>query len=202
MARLACCLVLISLCLCVVLEPALAAKKGGHHKVKSAKHIAHFPSPVPTVEHALIQQLCQDTRRPKLCRKIVRGKDVNVSPVVEAKVGIDIATSMASRVGAYISNQLKTNRVKALLTRGSVEVCKLNYDNAIADLNLSYNNFDNNPKVAVESLNRAVIKVGLCRKSLNLGGKHAEIPPVHEANKVIQTLIHAAQSVLTKEQEH
>lgn len=202
MARLACCLVLISMCLCLFLEPALAAKKAHKTpKVKSAKHIvpaaAPFPSAVPT-EQALIQQLCQDTRKAKLCRKIVQGDRVALEPVTEAKIAIDIATSMASRVGAYMSNQLKTNRVK-VLSRGFVDVCKLNYENAIVDLNLSYINFEANTMKAIESLKQAEIKVGSCINSLKLGGKNAEIPPVHEANKVIQSLIKAAQSVAKKQ---
>ncbi|CAL0303008.1 unnamed protein product [Lupinus luteus] len=172
MARLACCLVLISLCLCLVLEPAFAAKKG-HKNLK-------------------------DTRKSKLCRKIVQGERVALEPVAEAKIAIDIATSMASRVGAYMSHQLKTNRVK-VLSKGFVKVCKFNYDNAIVDLNLSYINFESNTKKAIESLKQAEIKVGLCVNSLKLGGKNAQVPPVHEANKVIQSLIKAAESVAKKQ---
>ncbi|XP_019450468.1 PREDICTED: uncharacterized protein LOC109352736 isoform X2 [Lupinus angustifolius] len=204
MARLACCLVLISLCLCLVLEPAFAAKKGHKTlKVKSTKHIAPatatvpFPSAIP-IEQALIQQLCHDTRKFKLCRKIVQGDRVALESVAEAKIAIDIATSMASRVGAYMSTQLKTNRVK-VLSRGFVKVCKFNYDNAIVDLNLSYINFESNTKKAIESLKQAEIKVGYCVNSLKSGSKNSEIPPVHKANKVIQSLIKAAESVAKKQ---
>ncbi|CAL0328564.1 unnamed protein product [Lupinus luteus] len=202
MARLAWCMVLISLCLCLVLEPAVAAKKGPKsHKVKSAKHTvpagAPFPSVVPS-EQALIQQLCKDTRKPKLCRKIVQGDDVALEPVAEAKIAIDIAISMASRASVYLSKQLKTNRVKDL-TRGPLEVCKLNYENAVADLNLSYINFETNTKKAIESLKQAEVKVGSCVNALKLGGKDAEIPPVLEANKVIQSLIKAAKSGAKKQ---
>ncbi|OIW07840.1 hypothetical protein TanjilG_32700 [Lupinus angustifolius] len=202
MARLACCLVLISLCLCLVLEPAFAAKKGHKTlKVKSTKHIAPASAPFPSAiqtEQALIQQLCQDTRKSKLCRKIVQGERVALEPVAEAKIAIDIATSMASRVGAYMSTQLKTNRVK-ILSRGFVKVCKFNYDNAIVDLNLSYINFESNTKKAIESLKQAEIKIGFCVNSLKSASKNAEIPPVHEANKVIQSLIKAAESVAKKQ---
>ncbi|OIV98884.1 hypothetical protein TanjilG_20911 [Lupinus angustifolius] len=202
MARLACCMVLISLCLCLVVEPAVAAKKGPKsHKVKSAKHTvpagAPFPSAVPT-EQALIQQLCKDTRKPKLCRQIVQGDNVALEPVTEAKIAIDIAISMASRASVYLSKQLKTNRVK-LVTRGPLEVCKLNYENAVADLNLSYINFEANTKKASQSLKQAEVKVGSCVDALKLGGKDAEIPPVLEANKVIKSLIKAAQSGAKKQ---
>ena len=208
MARLACCLMLISLCLCLVLEPTLAFKKGPR-VLRPKRRIAPigapigapvgapFPSADPSAQ-VLAQQLCQDTRKAKLCRKVVQGGKVD--PVTEAKIIIDISSSMASRVGAFMSGQLKANRVKAF-KKGVVEACNLNYENAVVALKLSYINFETNTNKAIESLKEAENKIGLCSKSLKMEVKGANIPPVHKASLAIKNMIHRAQSI-AKEQAH
>ncbi|CAL0328565.1 unnamed protein product [Lupinus luteus] len=119
MARLACCLVLISLCLCLVLEPAIAARKGLSKisPVKSTKHIAPsqapsqfnvfppasapFPITVPS-EYDMAKKLCQDTRKPEMCQKLMEGGE-KIDPVTEAKLTIELTSSMALRASAYMS---------------------------------------------------------------------------------------------------
>ncbi|CAL0328566.1 unnamed protein product [Lupinus luteus] len=228
MARLACCSVLISLCLCLVLEPALAAKKGLNKMsmIKFTKHIiapsqytvlppasaskyivfppvsapeynvlppasAPFPIIVPS-EYLLAKQLCQDTRKPELCHKIIQGGKVD--PVTEAKVTIEVASSMALRASAYMS-KISTRRG---LASGALNSCMLNYEKAIISLNLSYTNFETNPKNANQSLRKANYHIGSC--SASLGNKN-DIPPVLKANKQMQVMIKAARSV-AKKQSH
>ncbi|KAE9621075.1 hypothetical protein Lal_00019070 [Lupinus albus] len=222
MARLACCLVLISLCLCLVLEPALATKKGHNKKpmvydpiarfykmpmVKSTKHFALAPAPsqgivlppasapfpiiVPS-EYIMAKQLCQDTRQPELCHKIIQGGKID--PVTEAKVTIEIASSMALRASAYMS---KISNRKDIAS-GALNSCMLSYEKAIIALNLSYINFQTNPKNAIQSLRKADYHVGFCTDSL---GHKNDIPPVLKANKAMQGMIKAA-SFVAKEQAH
>ncbi|KAE9621076.1 hypothetical protein Lal_00019339 [Lupinus albus] len=207
MARLACCLVLISLCLCLVLEPARATRKGLNKipLIKSTKHIAlapapsqgivippasaPFPSIVPS-EYVMAKQLCQDTKQPELCHKIIQGGKID--PVTQAKVTIEIASSMASRAGAYMS---KISSRKDLAS-GALNSCKLNYEKAVIALNLSYINFQSNPKNAIQSLRKADYHVRSCTASL---GNRNDIPPVLKANKQMQGMIKAARSVAKKQ---
>ncbi|CAL0328569.1 unnamed protein product [Lupinus luteus] len=232
MARLACCLVLISLCLCLVLEPALAAKKGLNKMsmIKFTKRIiapsqalsqyiilppasasqytvlppasapqytvippasAPFPIIVPS-EYVMAKQLCQDTRKPELCHKIIQGGKVN--PATKAKVTIEVASSMALRVSAYMS-KISTRKD---LASGALNSCMLSYEKAIIALNLSYKNFETNPKNANQSLRKAEYHVRSC--SASLGNKN-DIPPVLNANKQMQGMIKAARSV-AKKQSH
>ncbi|CAL0328574.1 unnamed protein product [Lupinus luteus] len=218
MARLTCCLVLISLCLCLVLEPALAAQKGLNKMsmIKFTQHIiapsqapsqyivlppasasqyivlppasAPFPITVPS-EYLMAKQLCQDSRQPELCRKIIQGGKID--PVTEAKITIEIASSMALRASAYIS---KISSRKDLAS-DALNSCMLSYEKAIIALNLSYINFETNPKNAIQSLGKADYHVGFCTDSL---GHKNDIPPVLKANKSMQGMIKAATSVAEK----
>ncbi|KAJ1433727.1 Pectinesterase inhibitor domain [Sesbania bispinosa] len=159
-----------------------------------------FASVAPT-EQSLIKKLCKDTRKPRLCAKIVKGDKgtlLAMNPVTKAKVSIDLATSIASRVGAYMSNQIQKNHVR-LLAKSSVEGCKLNYENAVVQLNLAYINFENNPKKATLSLKKVNHKIGFCAKALKLAGSQADTLPIEETNKVIKGLVEVALPVVEKQ---
>ncbi|KAK7315283.1 hypothetical protein VNO77_33823 [Canavalia gladiata] len=197
MARSACCLVLISLCLSIVLEPALAENLPNG---SSTKHLAPEATPlasdVPT-QQDLVKKLCQETRKSKLCTKIVQGDKETLrrmNPIIVAKVSIDLATTMASNVGAYMSNELKKNHVN-VVSRGCVEECKLGYESVVEELNIAYLNFENKPQKAILSLNTVDKKVELCANSLKLASSQGELSTIVETNKVILGLVQLAQNV-------
>ncbi|RDX89040.1 hypothetical protein CR513_29284, partial [Mucuna pruriens] len=201
MARLACCLVVISLCLSIVLEPVVAANEG--HilpKDTSTKYNAPAATPFASIvppQQNLVRKLCQDTRKPILCFKIVQGDSDIMSamnPNTKAKVSIDIATSIASRVGGYMLNQLKRNHIK-VLSIGSVEACRLNYENVVVELNLAYINFENNPSKAIMSLQTVDHQIGLCDNLLKFGGVQSDTFPIVQTNNVIKGLVDVAQRV-------
>ncbi|KAK7315276.1 hypothetical protein VNO77_33818 [Canavalia gladiata] len=204
MARLACCLVLISLCLSIVLEPSLALVEDLSND-SSTLHLAPEATPVASAappKHALVKKLCHETRKPRLCAKIVQGDKETLktmNPITMAKASIDLATTMASRVGAHMSNQLKTNQVKEV-SRGFVEACSLSYENAVEELNLAYINFENNPEKAISSLNKVDQKIVFCADSLKLTSQK-EVSSIVETNKVILGLVQVAENV-SKSQEH
>ncbi|XP_019465039.1 PREDICTED: uncharacterized protein LOC109363281 isoform X1 [Lupinus angustifolius] len=219
MARLAYCLILIFLCLCLVLEPTLATKKRFNIIAPSQYTVlppastsqyvllppasasqyavlppasATFPIIVPS-EYVMAKQLCQDSRQPELCRKIIQGGKID--PVTEAKITIEIASSMALRASAYMS-KISTRKD---LASGALNSCMLSYEKAIIALNLSYINFETNPKNAIQSLGKADYHVGFCTASL---GQENDIPPVLKANKSMQGMIKAATSVVAEKQAH
>ncbi|KAE9621077.1 hypothetical protein Lal_00019470 [Lupinus albus] len=189
MARLACCLVLISLCLCIVFEPALALAQAPSQDFVLPPASAPFPIIVPS-EYVMAKQLCQDTKQPELCHKIILGDKID--PVTEAKLTIQIASSMAFRASAYMS-KISTRKDVA---SGALNSCLLSYKKAISALNLSYNNFQTNPNNAIQSLRKADYHVGFCTASL---GPKDEIPPVLKANKAMQGMIQAIRSVAMRQ---
>ncbi|XP_019465213.1 PREDICTED: uncharacterized protein LOC109363412 [Lupinus angustifolius] len=198
MARLACYSVLISLCLCLVLEPALAARKGQNIIAPSQAPSqytvlppasAPFPITVPS-EYVMAKQLCQDTRKPELCNKVILGGKID--PVTEAKLTIELTSSLALRASAYMS-KISTRKD---LASGTLNSCMLSYQKAITALNLSYINIQSNPNNAIQSLRKADYHVGFCTASL---GQKNDIPPVLKANKAMQGMIQAIRSVAKKQ---
>ncbi|CAL0328568.1 unnamed protein product [Lupinus luteus] len=140
----------------------------------------------------MAKQLCQDTRKPELCHKIIQGGKVDSD--TEANVTSEVASFMALRASACMS-KISTRKD---LASGALNSCMLSYEKAIIALNLSYNNFETSPKNANQSLIKAEYHVRSC--SASLGNKN-DFPLVLKANKQMQGMTKATRYV-AKKQSH